>query len=119
MKVGQMGSVQPTPSNTATPLAERRFRMLAVVLGIGFVTYAVATLLETPSATLSVTRNVFVLPIPFVVWWAYARSPAPMRRPLFIFGVAALAWMFGTAVWYGEFFAAGGEVPKPPGPADA
>ncbi len=97
---------------------ERRFRIVTAVLGAVFAVYTLATLMPTPSALLSVARNVFVLPIPFVTWWAHARSPAPMRRSLFLFGVAALVWMAGTAIWYAEFFAAGNDVPKPPGPAD-
>jgi hypothetical protein len=116
-----MTSVEPTTNNYAAPraTAERRFRIVAGVLGSLFAIFAIATLLPTPSDALSVARNVFVLPIPFVAWWAYVRAPAPLRRPLLLFAVAAILWLGGSFVWYGYFFAADWTVPTPPGPADA
>ncbi len=118
MSVGQVGPITPTARSSAALRAERRFRLLAAGLGLAFVAYAAATLLPTPSAALSVARNLFVLPIPVLACWAYARAPASLRRPLGLFAVAAVVWVAGSVVWYGEFFAAGGHVPEPPGPAD-
>lgn len=83
-----------------------------------FAVYGLATFVPTPSAALSVARNVFVLPIPFAVWWAYRRSSASLRLPLLLLTTAAFVWIAGSVVWYGEFFAGGGRVPEPPGPAD-
>ena len=108
-----------TAASASTEHAERRFRRLIAILGALFLAYAVATLLPTPSAFLSVGRNIFVLPIPFLAWWAYVRSDAPLKRPLLLFALAAIVWLAGSLVWYGYFFAEGGRVPEPPGPADA
>lgn len=101
-----------------SPDADRRFRIVAAVLGALFLAFLLATLLPTPSPVLSVARNVFLLPIPFVVWWAYRRSPSSLRLPLLLFAIAATVWLVGSAVWYSHFFAAGAEVPKPPTAAD-
>ena len=115
-----MGARAPITASSPPPArADRRFRTVTVVLGTLFLAYAVATLLPTPSAVLSVARNFFLLPIPFAVWWAYRRSPLSLRLPILLFGVAAIVWLVGSAVWYGYFFAAGAEVPKPPTAADA
>ena len=119
MSVGQVGPIPPSAPSSAASRAERRFRLLAAGLGLAFAAYAAATLLPTPSAALSVARNLFVLPIPVLACWAYARAPARLRRPLGLFAVAAVVWVAGSFVWYGEFFAASGRVPEPPGPADA
>jgi hypothetical protein len=118
--VGQARVSQPPLVRDAArrPDPERQFRGLVVVLVALLAAYTVLTLLPTPSAVVSVARNLFVLPIPIAVWWAFRRAPAGMRRPLFLFGVAALIWTAGTIVWYAEFFAAGASVPEPPGPAD-
>jgi hypothetical protein len=119
-EVGHVGASQPALIRGAARGSdpEQRFRALVVALTILLGAYIALTLLPTPSAVVSVARNLFVLPIPIAVWWAYTRAPAPMRRALFLFGVAALVWTAGTIVWYAEFFAAGATVPEPPGPAD-
>jgi hypothetical protein len=118
--VGQARVSQPPLVRDAVrrPDPERQFRALVLVLMALLAAYTALTLLPTPSAVVSVARNLFVLPIPIAVWWAFRRAPAGMRRPLFLFGVAALIWTAGTIVWYAEFFAAGASVPEPPGPAD-
>jgi hypothetical protein len=114
---GNRSMAAAAPSVTK-PHAERRFRTVAGVLATLFLAFLIATLLPTPSPVLSVARNVFLLPIPFVVWWAYRRSPPSLRLPLLLFAIAATIWLVGSAVWYGYFFAAGAEVPKPPTAAD-
>lgn len=118
LSVGAAASAR-APRSPGGPDAEQRFRAVVLVLGALFVAYAVATLLPTPSATLTLARNVFLLPIPFVVSWAYRRSPPSLRLPVLLFALAAVVWLVGSAFWYGYFFAAGAEVPKPPTPADA
>ena len=116
-EIGAAGSSRAGGSPPATP-EQRRFRMLLAGLGALFLAFALATVLPTPSAALSVGRNVFVLPIPLLACWAYVRAPAHLRRPLLLFALAAIIWVAGSAVWYGYFFSAGGQVPEPPGPAD-
>jgi hypothetical protein len=118
--VGQARVSQPPLVRDAArrPDPERQFRGLVLVLVALLAAYTALTLLPTPSALVSVARNLFVLPIPIAVWWAFRRAPSGMRRPLLLFGVAALIWTAGTIVWYAEFFAAGTSVPEPPGPAD-
>ena len=117
MSANESFAVVPRPVSSFR--AERRFKMTAAGLGALFLLYAVATLLPTPSAPLSLARNIFVLPIPFVAWWAYRRSPPALRRPLLILTAAAVVWIVGAVVLYGYFFAGGGKVPRPPSPADA
>lgn len=105
-------------SSVPSSQPERKFRTLAAVLVALFLAFLLATLLPTPSPVLSVARNVFLLPIPFAVYWAYRRAAPALRLPLFLFALAAIVWLIGSAVWYAYFFAAGGEVPKPPTAAD-
>ncbi|MDQ3881243.1 MAG: hypothetical protein M3295_09260, partial [Chloroflexota bacterium] len=114
-----MGAANPTRADAAPRFVrERRFRRLAAVLGSLFVVDVVATVLATPSPVLSVGRNLFLLPIPFAVWWAFRRAPSSLRLPLLLFALAAIVWLLGSAVWYAYFFAAGATVPKPPTSAD-
>ena len=96
----------------------RKFRALAVLLGVAFTAYFVATVAGTASDLLSPIYYVFMAPVPVVVWWAYARAPAELRRLVFTLGWAATFWLVGSVVWYGYYVAGGNTVPSPPGTWD-
>lgn len=94
------------------------FRALSVLLGGAFAAYCIATLAGTDSDLLSPVYYVFMAPAPVLVWWAYARAPAELRRLVFTLGLAATFWFVGWVVWYGFFVAGGNTVPSPPGTWD-
>jgi hypothetical protein len=96
----------------------RKFRALAVLLGVAFASYFIATVAGTASDLLSPVYYVFMAPVPVVVWWAYARAPAELRRLVFTLGWAATFWLLGSVVWYGYYVAGGNTVPSPPGTWD-
>jgi hypothetical protein len=96
-----------------------KFRLLAFAVGAAYAAYFVATVSGAPEELLSPLFSVFMVPVPFAVWWAYARAPADLRRLLLLLSWAATSWLVGSAVWYGYYFAAGSEVPEPPGTWDA
>ena len=96
----------------------RKFRALAVLLAVAFTAYFIATVAGTASDLLSPVYYVFMAPVPVVVWWAYARAPAELRRLVFTLGWAATFWLLGTVVWYGYYVAGGNTVPSPPGTWD-
>jgi hypothetical protein len=96
----------------------RRFRLLAFILGGAFAAYCVATAVGTASDLISPLYNVFMAPVPVVVWWAYMRAPAELRRLVFTLGWAATLWLAGSIVWYGYYVADGNTVPSPPGTWD-
>jgi hypothetical protein len=106
--------LSPSPASGA-----RKFRVLAL-LGAGvFLAYAAATIGGAPRSTLSLVFSAVMLPVPFAVWWAYARAPAALRRPIFLLGLAATLWLLGSLVWEGFSVAAGNQVPRSPGVWDA
>jgi hypothetical protein len=96
----------------------RKFVALALLLGAAFAAYCIATLAGTDSDLLSPVYYVFMAPVPVVVWWAYVRAPAELRRLVFILGWAATFWLVGTVVWFGYYVAGGNTVPSPPGTWD-
>ena len=52
-------------------------------------------------------------------WWAYARAPAQLRRPVLLLALGATMWLIGSVVWEAFYLAAGNKVPRPPGVWDA
>ena len=97
------------------PAGERRFQALAVSALILFTAYVGATVGGAPRETSSLIFAVVVFPVPFVVWWAYARAPDKLRRPVLLCAWAATLWLAGSLVWYGFYIAGGSKVPAPPG----
>jgi hypothetical protein len=107
----QAGLFPPAPSNVAVS----RFRSLSL-LGAGlFATYSAAAVAGIPNPILTPILNSVVIPVPVVVWWAYARAPTPLRRPVFLLALGATLWLVGSIVWEGFYLAAGDKVPHPPG----
>jgi hypothetical protein len=96
----------------------RKFVALALLLGAAFAAYCIATLAGTDSDLLSPVYYVFMAPVPVVVWWAYVRAPAELRRLVFILSWAATFWLVGTVVWFGYYVAGDNTVPSPPGTWD-
>jgi hypothetical protein len=108
--------LRPSPSLAA---GETRFRVLSLLAGVVFFAYLAATLLGASGSASSLAFNVLVLPVPFVVWWAYARATESLRRTVHLCAWAATLWLAGSLVWYGYFLAGGSVIPKPPGTWDA
>jgi len=100
------------------PARARRFRLLVVGLGGAYAAYFLATVGGAPSSLLSPLFSVFMLPVPFVVWWACMRAPPELRRLLRLLAWAATLWLVGSLVWYVYYFAGGSQVPEPPGTWD-
>jgi hypothetical protein len=96
----------------------RKFRWLSLVFAAAFAAYCVATVAGVASDLISPLYNVFMAPVPVVVWWAYARAPVELRRLVFVLGWAATFWLAGSIVWYGYYVADGNTVPSPPGTWD-
>jgi hypothetical protein len=96
----------------------RKFRWLALGLAAAFAVYCIATVAGAPKGLLSSAYNAFMAPVPVVVWWAYARAPAELRRLVFTLGWAAIFWLVGSVVWYGYYVSGGDTVPSPPGTWD-
>lgn len=96
----------------------RRFRALALVIGAGLIVYMLGAVLGAPTSVLSPYFSVFMLPVPFVVWWAYTKAPPDLRLLILLLAWAATLWLVGSLVWYGFYFAAGSTIPEPPGPWD-
>jgi hypothetical protein len=94
---------------------ERRFRTLAVLGGGLFVAYAVAAIGGAPKPLLTFVFNGMMLPVPAAVWWAYARAPTSLRRPVLLLALGATLWLIGSAVWEAFYLAGGDKVPRPPG----
>lgn len=92
--------------------------MLALLIGAGIVVYLLGAILGAPTSVLSPFFSVFMAPVPFVVWWAYARAPAELRRLILLLAWAATFWLVGSLVWYGYYFAGGSTIPEPPGAWD-
>lgn len=99
--------------------AERQFRFFGVLAAVVYAAYFAAAVGGAPRTLVSVAFNLFVLPVPFLAWWAYARAAPNLRRPVLLLAFAATLWLSGTLVWYGYYFAGGREVPEPPGTWDA
>jgi hypothetical protein len=98
--------------------AARRFRALAVLTSAGLVVYLLGAALGAPTSVLSPYFSVFMLPVPFVVWWAYTKAPPELRRLILLLAWAATLWLLGSLVWYAYYFAEGSTIPEPPGPWD-
>jgi hypothetical protein len=97
------------------PSRARGFRILILALAGAYVVYVLATVGGAPQALLSPLYSVFLLPVPFIVWWAYMRAPPELRRLIRLLASAATLWLVGSLVWYVYYFAGGSEVPEPPG----
>jgi hypothetical protein len=95
-----------------------KLRLLALGMGVAYFAYFLAAVLGAPSSIVSPLFSVFMVPVPFAVWWAYLRAPPQLRRLIFILAWAATLWLIGSLVWYGYYFAAGSEIPDPPGTFD-
>lgn len=96
----------------------RRFQFVVLVVAGAYVAYFAATVSGAPSDLLSPLFSVFMLPVPFVVWWAYMRAPPELRRLIHVLAWAATLWLVGSLVWYAYYFAGGSVVPEPPGTWD-
>jgi len=94
------------------------FRALALLVSAAYAAYALATVAGAPRAMLSPLFNIFMLPVPFVAWWAYVRAPGELRRLIYLLACAATLWLIGSLVWTGFYFAGGSEVPETPGTWD-
>jgi hypothetical protein len=99
--------------------AERRLRRLALLAAAVYAAHFTAAIAGAPKVVVSVAFIVFVLPVPFLGWWAYTRAAVNLRRPFLLLAIAATLWLVGTVVWYGYYFAGGRVIPEPPGPWDA
>ncbi len=89
--------------------------MLSLLGVAGFVAYAVALVGGAPRPILvSAFTGVMIL-VPPAVWWAYARAPAVLRRPVLLLAIAATSWLIGSVVWQAFYIAGGNTVPHPPG----
>jgi hypothetical protein len=96
----------------------RRVRCVAIAVGTAYAGYFVAAIAGAPSDVLSPLFSVFMLPVPFVAWWAYMRAPPQLRRLIYLLAWAATLWLVGSLVWYAYYFAGGSQVPEPPGTWD-
>jgi hypothetical protein len=101
------------------PDAEARLRLLAVVIALVYAAHFTGAVLGAPRTLVSLAFVLFVLPVPFLGWWAYTRAAANLKRPFLFLSLAASLWLSGTLVWYGYYFAGGRVIPEPPGPWDA
>lgn len=108
--------LRPPPTR---PAGERRFQLLAVAVLTIFTAYLAATLAGAPRETSRFVFSIVVFPVPFVVWWAFARAPENLRRTVLLCAWAATLWLIGSLVWYGFFVAAGNKVPPAPGVWDS
>jgi hypothetical protein len=96
----------------------RRFRVFVMAIAVAYAAYFIAVVGGTPTSVTSPLFSVFMLPVPFVVWWAYRRAPPELRRLIHLLAWAATLWLVGSLVWYGYYFAAGSKIPEPPGTWD-
>jgi hypothetical protein len=112
MSVHQPEWLQPVATR---PDRERTFRLLSVAAVVLLVVYLAATLAGLPRATSSLIFSVIVFPVPFLAWWAYARSPRELKSMWLLGAWAATSWLVGSLVWYAFFLANGSVVPTPPG----
>ena len=46
--------------------------------------------------------GVAVFPLPFLVWWEYARAPLNVRPTVLLCAWAATLWLAGSLVWFGS-----------------
>ena len=113
--IGASRSTFPTPR----PNAEARLRLLAFLIGLVYAAHFTGAVLGAPRTLVSLAFVLFVLPVPFLGWWAYTRAAANLKRPFLFLALAASLWLSGTLVWYGYYFAGGRVIPEPPGPWDA
>jgi hypothetical protein len=98
-----------------SPDGARRFRTLAFLGGGFFVAYAAAAIGGAPKPVLTFVFNGVMLPVPAAVWWAYARAPTSLRRPVLLLALGATLWLIGSVVWEAFYLAGGNKVPHPPG----
>jgi hypothetical protein len=96
----------------------RRFRALVIAFAAAYGAYFIAVVGGTPTSLTSPLYSVFMLPVPFVVWWAYTRAQQELRRLLHILAWAATLWLVGSLVWYAYYFAGDSKIPEPPGTWD-
>ena len=99
--------------------AERRFRLGATVVATIYVAHFIAAVAGAPKTLVSLAFILFVVPVPFLGWWAFTRAAPKLRRPFLLLALAATLWLSGTVVWYVYYFAGGRVIPEPPGVWDA
>jgi len=102
-----------------SPHRVRRFRVLTACGLAAFVAYAVAVVAGAPKPLLTYVFTGTMILVPPAVWWAYARAPASLRRPVFLIALGATLWLVGSAVWEAFYLANRDVVPSPPGVWDA
>ena len=97
---------------------EKRFRAFAMLALIVLVSVVAATIGGAGQSLLSTAFTAVMAPVPFAVWWAYARAPRELRLPVRLLAWAATLWLCGSLVWEGFYLADGHLVPQPPGAWD-
>ncbi len=108
-----------SPFGPPLSAGERRFRLSAALLGVLYAAHFVGAVAGAPKTLVSLAFILFVVPVPFLGWWAYTRAAANLRRPFLLLASAATLWLAGTVVWYVYYFARGRVIPEPPGVWDA
>jgi two-component system, cell cycle response regulator len=96
-------------------------RVLLVAAALSAIVAAAvgAAALGAPDTALAASFT-FAMPVlPALAWWAFARSPADLRRFWFLVASGVTLWLAGSLVWYVAYRAAGYVDPGSPGPWDA
>lgn len=101
------------------PSAVKWFRALSFLGAAAFAAYATAVAAGAPKPILTFVFTGLMILVPPAVWWAYARAPAQLRRPVLLLAFAATLWLIGSAIWQVLYLANGNRVPHPPGVWDA
>lgn len=101
------------------PPGVRLFRALAICGSAAFVAYAAAVFAAAPKPLLTYVFTATMMLVPPAVWWAYARAPASLRRPVGLLALGATLWLVGSVVWEAFYLANRDVVPSPPGIWDA
>ena len=97
------------------PPGERTFRLLSLgSLGL-FFAFLIATVAGAPRDSLTLFSELYVLPVPFVAWWTFARAPQNLRSTFLLCAWAATLWLAAVVVWYATYLANGSEMPPSPG----
>ena len=103
----------------ATRRAVRWFRALWVLAAALFGVYATAVAVGASRPALTLVFTGLMILVPPAVWWAFARAPGQLRRPVLLLALAATLWLIGSAVWEVFYLADSNRVPQPPGVWDA
>lgn len=97
---------------------ERRFRLIAWIVGGALAAFAIGTIAGVPTDVLTTIFNIPVAFVPVVAWWAWWRAPGFQRRLWLLLSLSATMWLLGSLVWLAFWYDAGQVIPEPPGPWD-